>query len=118
MKDEKDEKNIKRIETTTIINFNEAMMTRIIGNGFTRGFYAVFAIFMFIQSAIILYNAITFEPDETNDGNRRSGMVMYTDYGTGCQYLKSGFFAAPTPRMNYDGKQICLTQKELNERNE
>ena len=49
-----------------------------------------------------------FQPyDETDDtiNKERSGMSLYTDYGTGCQYL--GKFLILTPRIGPDGKPLC-----------
>jgi hypothetical protein len=45
--------------------------------------------------------------DDTDDraNNHASGMSLYTDYGTGCQYVRAG--GSLTPRMNADGKQVC-----------
>ena len=40
----------------------------------------------------------------------RSGMVIYTDYKTGCQYL-SQLFGGPTPRLDHTGRQICRYEK-------
>ncbi|WP_025123942.1 MULTISPECIES: DUF6440 family protein [unclassified Serratia (in: enterobacteria)] len=46
-----------------------------------------------------------FLVDDT-DGIRRSGLALYTDVGTGCQYLSvSG--SGITPRMDKDGYQVC-----------
>ncbi|TQI78737.1 hypothetical protein FHU10_1222 [Serratia fonticola] len=46
-----------------------------------------------------------FLTDET-DGTSRSGMALYIDAGTGCQYLAvSG--SGITPRMDKDGYQVC-----------
>ncbi|MGM3162412.1 hypothetical protein ACS25C_16775 [Dickeya undicola] len=43
--------------------------------------------------------------DDT-DGVGRSGLSLYTDAGTGCQYLSAGG-SGITPRMDKDGYQIC-----------
>lgn len=43
--------------------------------------------------------------DDT-DGESRSGLVLYTDAATGCQYL-SASGSGSTPRMDKDGYQIC-----------
>ena len=50
---------------------------------------------------------IGIEParDATDSASIRSGMSLYTDYGTGCQYL--GRDGALTPRLGADGKQVC-----------
>ena len=49
--------------------------------------------------------------DDTDDAinKERSGLSLYTDHGTGCQYLvKLDLFAvAITPRMRHDGSQVC-----------
>jgi hypothetical protein len=37
----------------------------------------------------------------------RSGLGLYTDHKTGCQYVKAGFFGGTTPRLDENGKQIC-----------
>ena len=36
----------------------------------------------------------------------RSGMSLYTDYGTGLQYLKAGMFGGITPRIDKDGTHM------------
>lgn len=37
--------------------------------------------------------------------DKRSGFLLMTDYGTGCQYLKAG--SGLTPRLDATGRQIC-----------
>jgi hypothetical protein len=46
--------------------------------------------------------------DDTDDrtNNHASGMALYTDYGTGCQYVRAGG-GGITPRMGADGRQVC-----------
>jgi hypothetical protein len=46
--------------------------------------------------------------DDTDDraNNRTSGLILYTDYGTGCQYLRAAD-GGITPRMGADGRQVC-----------
>jgi hypothetical protein len=41
--------------------------------------------------------------DSTDGQHERSGMSLYVDHGTGCQYL--GRIGVLTPRMQGDGKQ-------------
>ncbi|AJC68418.1 MULTISPECIES: hypothetical protein [Dickeya] len=43
--------------------------------------------------------------DDT-DGVNRSGLSLYTDAATGCQYISAGG-SGITPRMDKDGYQIC-----------
>ncbi|HBZ9863951.1 TPA: hypothetical protein MND73_000646 [Salmonella enterica subsp. houtenae] len=42
--------------------------------------------------------------DDT-DGKTRSGLNLYTDHKTGCQYLGNG--SGLTPRMDAQGYQVC-----------
>lgn len=47
--------------------------------------------------------------NDTDDraNNHRSGLILYTDYGTGCQYLRAATDGGITPRMDADHKQVC-----------
>jgi hypothetical protein len=47
--------------------------------------------------------------DDTDDASTRtrSGMVLYIDHGTRCQYVAAGTFGAITPRLKADGTQVC-----------
>jgi hypothetical protein len=44
--------------------------------------------------------------DSTDGPNQRSGLGLYVDHGTGCQYL-SRQFSGVTPRLSADGKPMC-----------
>lgn len=46
--------------------------------------------------------------DVTDDfrGGHRSGMRLFVDHGTGCQYLGT-MLGSLTPRMGADGRQVC-----------
>jgi hypothetical protein len=46
--------------------------------------------------------------DDTDSANGRSGMNLYTDAKTGCQYLGHGF-GGLIPRVDVTGKQLCST---------
>lgn len=46
--------------------------------------------------------------DNTDPPGGSSGMGLYTDYMTGCQYLSRGS-GSLTPRMDADGRQVCIT---------
>ena len=54
------------------------------------------------------------EYDNTDTATERSGMSLYTDNKTGCQYL-TVLFGALTPRMNSTGKQICVKKGSIYE---
>ena len=47
--------------------------------------------------------------DDTDTATERSGMILRTDHGTGCQYVGIvGLFGVSiTPRLRYDGTQVC-----------
>lgn len=45
--------------------------------------------------------------DPTDPPHGRSGLGLYTDSGTGCQYLKAGLFGGITPRLRKDGTPFC-----------
>lgn len=49
-----------------------------------------------------------FQPyDDTDTPPKRSGVLPLTDGLTGCQYLRTPWPSAITPRMDADGKHIC-----------
>lgn len=50
------------------------------------------------------------QKDDTDPSGGRSGLKIYTDSGTGCQYLSvSG--GGVTPRLSADGQPICGVQQ-------
>jgi len=73
-------------------------MTKMIWETLILGFVCL--VFYFLLSFF-------FATDDTDRGKwTRSGMSLYTDYGTGCQYLGK-IFGGITPRVDKDGKHIC-----------
>lgn len=50
---------------------------------------------------------------DSTDGEQRSGMILRTDHGTGCQYLESTN-GGITPRLDEEGKHIGCSQTTLN----
>jgi len=66
-----------------------------------------FFFLMGLMWAFIIYDWFRpFHPvDDTDFPDHQSGMWLYTDHLTGCQYLYRGSL---TPRMDADGKQICI----------
>lgn len=44
---------------------------------------------------------------DATDGKKRSGLVIYTDYGTGCQYVAT-MMGGLSPRLDKNGKPICI----------
>jgi len=49
------------------------------------------------------------DKDDTDPFKGRSGLSVYTDALTGCQYLKGGLIGGITPRLDASGKQVCQT---------
>lgn len=47
-----------------------------------------------------------YSADDTDGPEKRSGMALYRDYGTGCEYLASPW-GGLTPRLDADGRHIC-----------
>lgn len=73
--------------------------------GFTWRHLVIFIIL--IQVLQIAANQLRLGFDDTDDHDRgiRSGMVLRTDHGTGCQYLGRAF-AELTPRLDGDGNHV------------
>lgn len=46
---------------------------------------------------------------DDSDGKKRSGLIVYTDALTGCQYLGT-VVGAITPRLDKDGKIVCVKE--------
>ena len=51
--------------------------------------------------------------DDTDSANtrKRSGLSLYTDYGTGLQYIKGGMFGTMIPRLDGEGKHMIVDDK-------
>lgn len=45
--------------------------------------------------------------DDTDPPDGHSGLSLYTDHRTGCQYL-GVLFGGLTPRLGPDGRQLCV----------
>jgi hypothetical protein len=58
----------------------------------------------------VVVGFLTMPYDDTDDraNKERSGLVLYTDHGTGCQYIKPGslFGGGLTPRLDGDGRHV------------
>ena len=75
-----------------------------------------------VLCALCIYNVTTQGPSPIKSGkwwrsdydvsddaknNKRSNMTVYTDYGTGCQYIRAGM-GGITPRLDESGKIMCV----------
>ncbi len=71
---------------------------------------AWFIVWIFAVMALLAFaGAMGWSPDvdDTDLSPRvRSGMVLRTDHGTGCQYLEAAG-GGITPRLRPDGKPLC-----------
>lgn len=65
----------------------------------------IFWILLLLVLIVIVSNHFRVGFDST-DGESRSGLGLYTDAMTGCQYLSSGG-SGITPRLDRDGRHIC-----------
>ena len=59
-----------------------------------------------IYFALVLIGLSKRDVTDTPDGSR-SGMILRTDHGTGCQYLQSPLGFTITPRLDATGKPMC-----------
>jgi hypothetical protein len=58
-------------------------------------------------SLVALIAARHFAPyDATDAAPVRSGLHLYIDHGTGCQYIGT-LFSQPVPRLDANGKHVC-----------
>jgi hypothetical protein len=77
-----------------------------------KDFSEIVAMLIWLMAFIILSMLVSqglFPPRDDSDvadGNR-SGLVIFRDALTGCEYLARPLIGTPTPRMNKDGKQVC-----------
>lgn len=70
------------------------MITRII-----MSIMIIIVVVSFVAAYLITDNTDT-------DGWHSSGLSVYTDNLTGCQYLGGGLVTSITPRLNGSGKQV------------
>lgn len=66
-------------------------------------------------AAVLLYALLRPMPYDDSDPpgeKERSGLRIYTDHRTGCQYVGAGFLGGIIPRRNPDGSQVCIKQQE------
>lgn len=79
-------------------------------------FIAITVLFLILYGFISLVSLI-ITPIDNSDKSffKRSDLKIHTDYKTGCQYL-STFWGGITPRLDKDGKQICIESEVENAR--
>lgn len=72
-----------------------------------------FLVFKIVVVILIIWGVgKLFNPYDSTDSKKlkdRSGFILYTDYGTGNQYLSTLFdFTGHKPRLDKDGKQVNI----------
>jgi len=67
-----------------------------------------------LVTIIVIFTLNTCAPYDSTDNstkNVRSGMKLYTDHLTGCQYLSTGILIGNlTPRLNTNGSPMCIRE--------
>jgi len=108
------ENNDKKKSDKQKIEFKFPSITKeyiieVLGTAIQNGLYSLFTIMIITICILIglLYWRGYLDGNDSDPMNGRSGLHVYTDHKTGCQYL-SGFFGITiTPRMHPDGTQVC-----------
>lgn len=59
-----------------------------------------------IGMLILILNQESYDSTDNVTMKERSGLRLYTDHRTGCQYIGT-FMGAVTPRLDKNGKHIC-----------
>lgn len=44
---------------------------------------------------------------QRDQNGQKTGLVLFTDVATGCQYVRTIYRDGITPRLGKDGKQVC-----------
>jgi hypothetical protein len=67
-----------------------------------------------LMAFLVVYNFGYTGRDDTDSKTtrKRSGMTLYTDYGTGCQYIKAGLLSGLRPRLDENGNHICIGKED------
>lgn len=61
---------------------------------------------MIVGGFVLLAAQCSSQKDSTDPPGGRSGLSIYVDHYTGCQYLSSSW-GGLTPRLDTDGRHIC-----------
>ena len=68
----------------------------------------IFSWFFIIYFLVYSLGFTSRDDTDSKVTKKRSGLSLYTDYGTGCQYLKAGLFSKMEPRLDKNGNHICV----------
>lgn len=67
---------------------------------------------MLVVAVIGLICAFLLSPTNRPNAIKENWSIVTTDQDTGCQYISPIGGSGITPRLNAEGKQICLPQKQ------
>lgn len=65
-----------------------------------------------VYSAIHSFSYTGRDDTDSRVSVERSNMRLLIDYGTGCQYLRSGILSPLIPRMDREGNHVCYNVEE------
>lgn len=63
--------------------------------------------------AVLLLRISPFDDTDHSDRRLRSGLSLYVDYRTGCQYIAGSLFGSLTPRLDRNGNHMCSGFSEV-----
>ena len=61
-------------------------------------------------SYILQDYGIKYDSTDSSKLEKRSGLSLYTDYGTGLQYIKGGLFGDIIPRLDENGTHMNIKE--------
>ena len=76
-------------------------------SGSSSDFHFVLKVTLLVAFVGALLLLLPPEKDSTDPVDGRSGMVLYVDAATGCNYLSTGYRHGLTPRLRRDGSHWC-----------
>lgn len=68
--------------------------------------YEYWWLILFFIVLIVVDWSRPYDSTDDAENGERSGMVLYTDNMTGCQYLEAGIIGGMTPRLDGTGKHV------------
>ena len=84
------------------------------GNLWAVNLLALLVILMLVFHSGI--NIFKYDDSDNKQLKERSNLIVYTDYGTGNQYIKSFTDTKLTPRLDSDGKQINIYTNRIKDK--
>ena len=88
------------------------------GSSDTGIYIAIGIMFVIVIALVIAVVAIKLNKPKRSDADPprgSSGLSVYSDYKTGCQYIAVNGFGKLMPRLTRDGKHLCVEKKEDDE---